>query len=100
MSGTSGRMRHASSRPFSCARGATIRRASPTVSRRLKAIVSSSSLRASIFEKSRMSLTSDSNESAASFTDPISSSLVRRQTASSATRSVMPITAFIGVRIS
>ncbi len=99
VSGTSGRIRQASSSPFSCARGATIRRASATVSRSPNSIASSSSLRASIFEKSRMSLITESRESAASFTEPMSSRwcVVRRVLRA---RSVMPITAFIGVRIS
>ena len=67
--------------------------------RRLNSIGSSSSRPASIFEMSRMSLRSVSSESA----DPLSASRYSRcsrVSVVSSTSSVMPITPFIGVRIS
>ncbi len=97
--GTSASTRQASSMPFSCALGARSSTASSTVVGRSKSRISSSSLRASIFEKSRMSLMSDRRASPLFRT-------ISAYSRCSAVRSVsrrspvMPITPFIGVRIS
>ena len=95
-----GRIWHASSSPFSSARGASRRRhprpcrAARTAPRRARAC------RASIFEKSRMSLSMASSASADSFDGADVLALLRRRAACRSARSVMPMTAFIGVRIS
>ena len=98
-SGTSGSMSQASSRPFSCARKASERSDSSTVSGKLKGIGSRSNLPASIFEKSRMSLMTVRSASP----DTLTVLTYSRCSASrfvSSRSSVMPMTPFIGVRIS
>ena len=90
---------YASSSPFSCARGASERTVSSSTRVRSKSMTSISSLRASILEKSRMSLMRPRRASAELFTV---SRYVRCSSVRSVprARSVMPITPFIGVRIS
>ena len=88
-----------SSTPFSLARTLKGRRALTTASRRLNSTGDSSSFRASIFEKSRMSLMTLRSVSADS------RAITRYSRCSSASgvcrvRSVMPMMPFIGVRIS
>ena len=97
--GISGSMRQASSMPLVCARSASKSTAPSTVSRRLKSMASSASLPASIFEKSRMSLMMSSSDSVLL---RIVSTYSRCSCVSrvSVSRPVMPVMAFIGVRIS
>ncbi len=98
-SGTSGRIRQVSSRPFSWARPAISLTASSTVSRSANRARSSSMRPASTFDTSRMSLRITSSASAdwfAVFTNSRCRGVSRVCSASA----VMPITAFIGVRIS
>ena len=98
-SGTSGVMWQASSIPFSAARSASSLAASPTVSRRSNSARSRSSRRASIFEKSRMSLTISSSDSA----DDLTVARYSRCSAESLVRSASAScrgSALSGVRIS
>ncbi len=98
-SGTSGATRKVSSRPLRCAGSANICAVSATRSRTAKACGFSSSLPASIFEKSRMSLMMCSSASA----EVLTISRYCRCSGgcgASSSSSVMPSTPFIGVRIS
>ena len=85
--------------PCACADSATSSAASSTTWTRLKSMVSSSSLPASTFEKSRMSLMIVSSASPAPRTP---SAYCRWRSSSSvfSSRPVSPMTPFIGVRIS
>ena len=98
-SGTSDGTWQTSSSPFRWARTARARRVSPTAARRWKSATSSSSLPASILEKSSRSLIMPSRLSAADLTvfRYCRWSSVRGV---SRARSVMPRMAFMGVRIS
>ena len=98
-SGTWGRMRQVSSRPFSWARTASDFIVSPRLSTRSKVLRSSCSLSASILEKSRMSLISRSKDSLDSATT-FKKSRCRGARLPCSTSSVMPMMAFMGVRIS
>jgi len=84
---------------FLMARSATLRVASSRLSRRLNSIGSSSTLPASILEKSRMSLMMASSESAEARAVSMSSRCSGVSTVSRAS-SVIPRTPFMGVRIS
>ena len=97
--GTSGLMSLISSRPFWPARTASSFSASPTTLASEKGMDSRSSLRDSIFEKSRMSLRIVSSDSAEAFTVSRQSRWYGVSSVSRA-RLVMPMTPFIGVRIS
>ena len=97
--GTSASTRQTSSRPFSCALGASSSTTSSTVVGRSKSRISSSSLPASIFEKSRMSLMSDSRASPLFRTISAYSRCSAVRSVSSRSP-VMPMMPFIGVRIS
>ncbi len=90
---------HNSSRPCSSARSANVFKVFSTHSLRSKSIISRSILPASIFEKSSMSLMTINRESAESLTVSRYSRCSLERSVSSA-RSVIPITPFIGVRIS
>ena len=98
-SGTSGEMSLASSSPFSWARSARVLSRSPTVSRSENGVGSRSSLPASIFEKSRMSLMMVNSESAEEATRPRDSRCSAESSVPS-NRSVSPMMPFMGVRIS
>ncbi len=90
---------HTSSSPLACADGATTSMASCSASRGSKSTASSVSLPASIFEKSRMSLMIVTRLSADRW---ICSAYSRCSEASgvSSSRLTVPMTPFIGVRIS
>ncbi len=98
-SGTSGRIWQASSRRFWWARPLSVFMVVSRESRRPKSIASRSSLPASILEKSRMSFSRESKESAEAFAVVRYSRCSCVSSVSSAS-SVMPMTPFIGVRIS
>ena len=96
---TLGSTRYMSSTPLSCARNASGLRHSPKVARKENGTLSMVSLPASILEKSRMSLTITSKESA----DDLTNCRYSRCSSESAVPkaiSVMPMMPFIGVRIS
>ena len=98
-SGTSGATRYVSSRPLRCAGSANICAVSATSSRTANGCGLSSSLPASIFEKSRMSLMMWSSASA----EVLTISRYWRCSGgcgASSSSSVIPSTPFIGVRIS
>ena len=99
IAGTSGRQYAISSRPLACAASARRTASSSTRVRGLKGAGSRSTLPASSFEKSRMSLIRVSRASPA----PLTPSAYWRWVSSkgvSSNRPVSPITPFIGVRIS
>ena len=98
-SGVWGSIIYARSRPFSAALVARRSRVFSTASRRSKACFSNSSFPASILEKSRMSLIIVNNASL--LKRMVSTkSFCSKSRSVSLSRLVMPIMAFIGVRIS
>ena len=97
--GASSSIRQPSSSSFSQARGATMSSAPSTQSRRLNGSCSRSSLPASIFEKSRMSSIRCSSASPLEWTTSANSRCSPVSSVSSS-RPVIPMMAFIGVRIS
>ncbi len=97
--GTSGSIRQAISRPFLYACTASTSVMSSRVMRRSKSSVSNSNFPASILEKSRISLMIASSESPL-FLMVFAYSSCSEVNSVSNSRPVMPITPFIGVRIS